>query len=95
MTQWNGTCLSRVTCGRLKPPGTVGRVVSISMMTNSLYKLVFTVFRKSRVGRFLTQNALWYMEKFRMVPKGTYDVGESLIYTQAALVKGGQTKLFT
>jgi len=56
---------------------------------------MFTVFRMSRVGRFITQNALWGIEKFGLVPKGTYDVGESLIKAQAALVAGGQTKLFT
>ena len=56
---------------------------------------VFTVFRMSRLGRFLTQNALWGIEKVGLVPKGTYDVGESLIKAQAALVAGGQTQLFT
>lgn len=56
---------------------------------------VFTVWRMSRMGKFVTQNALWGIEKFGLVPKGTYDVGESLIKAQHALVKGGQTKLFT
>ena len=56
---------------------------------------VFTVFRMSRVGRFFTQNVLWGIEKVGFVPKGTYDVGESLIKAQAALVAGGQTQLFT
>jgi sterol 24-C-methyltransferase len=49
----------------------------------------------SRFGRFFTQNALWGIEKIGFVPKGTYDVGESLIGAQAALVAGGRTKLFT
>jgi sterol 24-C-methyltransferase len=56
---------------------------------------VFTVWRMSRMGSFVTQNALWGIEKVGLVPKGTYDVGESLIKAQHALVKGGQTKLFT
>ncbi len=49
----------------------------------------------SRMGKFVTQNALWGIEKVGLVPKGTYDVGESLIKAQLALVKGGQSKLFT
>lgn len=56
---------------------------------------VFTVWRMSRMGSFVTQNALWGIEKVGLVPKGTYDVGNSLIKAQHALVKGGQTKLFT
>lgn len=56
---------------------------------------VFTVWRMSRMGKFVTQNALWGIEKVGLVPKGTYDVGESLIKAQLALVKGGQSKLFT
>lgn len=60
-----------------------------------LTNVVFTVWRMSRMGKFVTQNALWGIEKVGLVPKGTYDVGESLIKAQLALVKGGQTKLFT
>jgi len=56
---------------------------------------VFTVWRMSRMGSFVTQNALWGIEKVGLVPKGTHAVGESLIKAQHALVKGGQSKLFT
>jgi sterol 24-C-methyltransferase len=56
---------------------------------------VFTVLRMSRAGRIVTQNALWGIEKIGLVPKGTYDVGESLILAQFALVAGGRSKLFT
>lgn len=35
------------------------------------------------------------MEKLRMMPAGTYDVTETMKISQYALVKGGQTKLFT
>ncbi len=44
---------------------------------------------------FVTQNAVWGLEKLRLVPKGTYNVGEDLKTAAFALVKGGQTKLFT
>ncbi len=47
------------------------------------------------MGKFFTQNGLWAMEKLRMVPKGTFDIGESLKVAGNALVEGGQTKLFT
>ena len=56
---------------------------------------VFTVWRMSKMGKFITQNTVWGLEKIGLVPKGTHDVGESLIKAQLALVKGGQTKLFT
>ena len=56
---------------------------------------MFTVWRMSRMGSFVTQNALWGIEKVGLVPKGTHAVGESLIKAQHALVKGGQSKLFT
>jgi sterol 24-C-methyltransferase len=35
------------------------------------------------------------MEKLGFVPKGTYDVGESLKVAADALIKGGRAKLFT
>lgn len=47
------------------------------------------------MGKFFTQNGLWAMEKFHLVPKGTFDIGESLKVAGNALVEGGQTKLFT
>jgi sterol 24-C-methyltransferase len=53
----------------------------------------FTVWRMSWTGALVTQNAVWLMEKFGWVPKGTYDVGEALKVAQRSLVKGGQTKV--
>ncbi|WOO79713.1 Sterol 24-C-methyltransferase erg6 [Vanrija pseudolonga] len=56
---------------------------------------VFTVFRMSRLGKIITQNGVWGLEKIGFVPKGTYDVGESLKVAADALVEGGREKLFT
>ena len=49
----------------------------------------------STVGKFITQRAVWGLEKVGFVPKGTYDVGESLKVAATALVAGGQQKVFT
>lgn len=46
-------------------------------------------------GKFVTQNAVWGMEKVGLVPKGTHDVGEALKTAADALVAGGREKLFT
>ncbi|KAF8652370.1 hypothetical protein AX16_004398 [Volvariella volvacea WC 439] len=54
-----------------------------------------TVWRMSWSGRLISHNALWLMEMMGIVPKGTYDVSETLKVAMHALVKGGQTKLFT
>lgn len=56
---------------------------------------VFTVMRTTTVGKFFTQNGVWALEKIGFVPKGTYDVGESLKVAGDALVAGGKAKLFT
>jgi len=56
---------------------------------------LFTVWRMSWSGKFVTHSALWVFEKIGMLPKGTVDVGETLKIAADALVKGGQTKLFT
>jgi len=55
----------------------------------------FTVWRMSWSGMLITHNILRVLEFFRIVPKGTHDVGEALRVALEALVKGGQTKLFT
>lgn len=47
------------------------------------------------MGIFFTQNGLWAMEKLRLVPKGTHSIGNDLATAADALIKGGQTKLFT
>ncbi|KAH7913311.1 S-adenosyl-L-methionine-dependent methyltransferase [Hygrophoropsis aurantiaca] len=54
-----------------------------------------TVWRMSWSGKLVTHTALRFAEMFGLVPKGTYEVGESLKVAADALVKGGQTKLFT
>jgi sterol 24-C-methyltransferase len=53
----------------------------------------FTVWRMSCSGKFVTHNVLRLLELFRIVPKGTYEVGEALRVAGDALVKGGQTKV--
>jgi hypothetical protein len=53
----------------------------------------FTVWRMSFTGKLVTHNVLRLLELFRIVPKGTYDVGETLRIAGDALVKGGQTKV--
>jgi sterol 24-C-methyltransferase len=53
----------------------------------------FTVWRMSWSGRLVTHNMLRVLEFFRIVPKGTHEVGETLIVALEALVKGGQTKV--
>jgi len=55
----------------------------------------FTVWRMSWSGKLVTHNALRVLEFFRIVPKGTWEVGETLRVAADALVKGGRTKLFT
>ena len=49
----------------------------------------------SYIGKNISSTAIWCMEKLRMMPAGTYDVTEHMKTSQDALVKGGQTKLFT
>ncbi|KAG2066836.1 hypothetical protein BDR04DRAFT_1106059 [Suillus decipiens] len=55
----------------------------------------FTVWRMSWSGKLVSHTAIKFMEILGLLPKGTYDVGESLKVAADALVKGGQTKLFT
>lgn len=56
---------------------------------------VFTVWRMTSLGKFVTQNGIKVLEKFGVVPKGTFEVGESLKVAADALVEGGQKNLFT
>jgi sterol 24-C-methyltransferase len=56
---------------------------------------VVTCFRTSKVGIKVTQNSVWCLEKVGLVPKGTYDVGETLVVAAQNLVAGGRSKLFT
>lgn len=53
------------------------------------------VARMTWLGKVVTQNSVWLMEKVGLVPVGTYDVGEALKVAADALVAGGREKLFT
>ncbi|KAI0918833.1 hypothetical protein AcV7_006951 [Taiwanofungus camphoratus] len=55
----------------------------------------FTVWRMSWSGKLVTHYGLWLIEQLRLVPKGTWEVGETLKVAGDALVEGGKTKLFT
>ncbi|KAI6029674.1 S-adenosyl-L-methionine-dependent methyltransferase [Pisolithus microcarpus] len=55
----------------------------------------FTVWRMSWSGKLVTHTAIRFMEAVGVLPKGTFEVGESLKVAGDALVKGGQAKLFT
>lgn len=56
---------------------------------------VVTVARISWLGRHITQAAVTMFELVGIVPPGTKQVGASLEIAASALVRGGQTKLFT
>jgi len=56
---------------------------------------VLMVARMTTIGKFFTQSVVWSLERLRLLPKGTYDVGEALKVAADALVAGGQEKLFT
>jgi sterol 24-C-methyltransferase len=51
------------------------------------------VWRISRSGQFVSHNTIWVMERLGLLPKGTYDVSESLKVAADSLVKGGQKKV--
>ncbi|PWN98733.1 putative delta(24)-sterol c-methyltransferase, partial [Tilletiopsis washingtonensis] len=51
--------------------------------------------RMTRFGEFTTQTAVSILERIGLVPKGTHDVGASLVVASRALVEGGKKKLFT
>lgn len=53
----------------------------------------FTVWRMSWSGMFITHNVVWLGERLGLLPKGTFDVGESLKVAGASLVEGGRTKV--
>jgi len=55
----------------------------------------FTVWRMSWSGKLVTHYGLRLLEAVGVVPKGTWEVGETLKVAGDALVKGGQMKLFT
>jgi sterol 24-C-methyltransferase len=55
----------------------------------------FTVWRMSWSGKLVTHNVMRLLEFIGVLPKGTWEVGESLKVAGDALVRGGQQKLFT
>ncbi|KAH7103525.1 S-adenosyl-L-methionine-dependent methyltransferase [Auriculariales sp. MPI-PUGE-AT-0066] len=55
----------------------------------------FTVWRMSWSGKVVTHHALKLMETIGLVPKGTWQVGETLKIAGDNLVHGGQLKLFS
>ncbi|PCH35373.1 delta-sterol C-methyltransferase [Wolfiporia cocos MD-104 SS10] len=54
-----------------------------------------TVWRNTWSGRITTHYGLWAAEKLGLVPKGTWDVGETMKIAAEGLVEGGKRKLFT
>lgn len=56
---------------------------------------LLTVFRMTKYGRMFTQGSISLLEKLRLAPKGTHQVGAALATAADALVAGGQQKLFT
>ncbi|OCH86498.1 hypothetical protein OBBRIDRAFT_797119 [Obba rivulosa] len=54
-----------------------------------------TVWRMSWSGKIVTHYGLWLIEQLGFVPKGTWEVGETLKIASDALVAGGRQKLFT
>jgi len=54
-----------------------------------------TVWRNSWSGRIVTHYGLWAIEKIGVVPKGTWEVGETLKIAGDVLVESGKKKLFT
>ena len=53
----------------------------------------FTVWRMSWSGKLVSHNAIRLLELVGLVPKGTYEVGESLKVAADALVRAGQQKV--
>ncbi|KAI0070904.1 delta-sterol C-methyltransferase [Panus rudis PR-1116 ss-1] len=56
---------------------------------------LFMCWRTSSSGKFVSHNGLWLLERLKLVPKGTWDVCETLKIAGDACVWGGKTKLFT
>ena len=52
-----------------------------------------TVFRTTPFGMWTTSSMVWVLEKFGVVPPGTWAVGETMKQAAAALVAGGQKKV--
>lgn len=52
-----------------------------------------TVWRCSWSGKIVTHYGLWFIEQLGVVPKGTWEVGETLKIALDALVEGGRSKV--
>jgi len=63
-------------------------------MAGSLGDLV-TIFRMTRLGRFLAHGAVGGLERIGLAPAGTKKTADSLGRAADALVAGGKEKLFT
>ncbi len=57
--------------------------------------LSFTTFRASAVGRRLTHNMLWLLERLRIVPHGTTHVSSLLNRTAVAMAEAGRLGIFS
>ncbi|MCY4551982.1 MAG: methyltransferase domain-containing protein [Defluviicoccus sp.] len=57
--------------------------------------LSFARLRSSAAGRRLTRNALWLLERARVVPRGTTDVSGLLNLAGAAIAEAGRLGIFT
>lgn len=55
----------------------------------------YTIFRTSKLGRFVTTSMVGALEKFGLAPKGSKQVTGALEDAAVNLVKGGEQKLFT
>jgi len=55
----------------------------------------FTVWRMSWSGMLVSHTAIRMMEWVGLVPKGTFDVGESLKVAAESLVRSGQQKVWS
>ena len=56
---------------------------------------VLTIARMTRLGRFVSHNAIGGLEKLGLAPRGTKKTAESLGHAADCLVAGGREKLFT
>ncbi|TCD71961.1 Delta(24)-sterol C-methyltransferase [Steccherinum ochraceum] len=56
---------------------------------------LFMCWRTSSSGMFVSHYGLWLLEALRAVPKGTWEVCETLKIAGEGCVEGGRTKLFT
>ena len=56
---------------------------------------VITIFRMTRIGRYLAHGAVGGLEKIGLVPQGTKKTADNLGLAADCLVAGGKEKLFT